>query len=60
MTGGADEDLPGLGQLVQGRLLAAAAFFLGVVLGTLCCVLPGLVFYVWSVVDAACWRPRAS
>jgi hypothetical protein len=48
--------VPGLGQLVQGRLLAALLFFLGTILLLACCGL-GLVVYVWAIVDAARWRP---
>ena len=50
--------VPGLGQLVQGRLLAALLFFLSTVLLLACCGL-GLVFYVWAIVDAARWRAPA-
>ncbi|MFO1010379.1 MAG: hypothetical protein U1F29_09995 [Planctomycetota bacterium] len=47
--------VPGLGQLLQGRLLAAFLFFASSTLLMLCCGL-GLVFYVWAIVDAARWR----
>lgn len=44
--------VPGLGQLVQGRIAAAILFFLATaLLMPVCCV--GLVFYVWAIVDAA-------
>jgi hypothetical protein len=51
--------LPGLGQLVQGRLLAALLFFVfaGVVwfisLGTL-----GWIMHLWASLNAALWKPR--
>lgn len=51
--------LPGLGQLAQGRPLAALLFFLGSTVLMLCCFL-GLVPYVWSIVDAARWQPPAA
>lgn len=46
---------PGLGQLVQGRLLAALGFFLAS-FGLLPLCGLGLVFYVWGIVNAARWR----
>ena len=46
--------LPGLGQLVQGRILAALLFFL---LGSvLWIVLLGWIAHIWSAVDAAVYR----
>ena len=51
---------PGLGQLTQGRILAALLFFLGAVvvwfisLGTL-----GWLVHLWSCIEAALWRPRS-
>ena len=47
--------IPGLGQLVQGRLLAAVLFF--VAAGVLWIVLLGWVMHLWSVIDAARWHP---
>ena len=50
---------PGLGQLIQGRILAALLFFVGagvlwfVSLGTL-----GWIMHLWACVDAAVWKPR--
>ncbi|MCA9241634.1 MAG: hypothetical protein KDA37_15595 [Planctomycetales bacterium] len=47
---------PGLGQLVQGRVLAALIHF---VLATLLWViLLGWIMHIWSTVDAARWKPR--
>lgn len=51
--------VPGLGQLVQGRLMAAVLFFVGagimwfISLGTL-----GWIMHLWSSLNAALWRPR--
>jgi TM2 domain-containing membrane protein YozV len=47
--------IPGLGQLVQGRLLAAFLFF--VAAAVLWFVLLGWVIHLWSVIDAARWKP---
>ncbi len=47
--------IPGLGQLVQGRVLAAFLFF--VAAGVLWIFLLGWVIHFWSVIDAARWRP---
>ncbi len=46
---------PGLGQLLQGRLLTAAAFC---IFGTLLwCVLLGWIMHIWATIDAATFRP---
>ena len=47
--------IPGLGQLVQGRILAALLFF--VAAGVLWIVWLGWVIHLWSVIDAARWSP---
>ena len=47
--------IPGLGQLVQGRLLAAFLFFVSA--GLLWVLLLGWVMHLWSVIDAARWHP---
>lgn len=50
---------PGLGQLIQGRILPAVLFFLGagavwlVTLGTM-----GWVIHIWACIDAAVWKSR--
>ena len=50
--------IPGLGQLLQGRIVKAAIMFVlaGIVwvvsFGTL-----GWIIHLWSVVDAALWKP---
>jgi len=56
--------IPGLGQLLQGRLLPALGFFLfaggGYLLWFL--VLPAIVgglVHLWSIIDAALWKPRS-
>ena len=53
--------IPGLGQLVQGRLMAAILFFVGwLVAGALVWVLVGWVLlpivYLWAIIDAARFR----
>lgn len=45
---------PGLGQLVQGRLLAAIIHFL--LATVLWFVLLGWLIHIWSTIDAARWR----
>ena len=50
--------VPGLGQLLQGRLMKALLQF--VLAGALWFVLLGWVIHLWSVLDAAMWKPRAS
>ena len=58
--------IAGLGQLVQGRILAAAVFFLLTWVNyTLAATgilffmaLPGFIFHVWSIIDAARFKNR--
>jgi TM2 domain-containing membrane protein YozV len=47
--------IPGLGQLVQGRLLAAAVQF--VLAAALWVVWLGWIVHIWSIVDAARYTP---
>lgn len=56
--------VPGLGQLIQGRILAALVFFLVPVIGYalwwllfIPVIIGGLV-HLWSIIDAAVWKPR--
>ncbi len=46
--------IPGLGQLVQGRVLKAALMF--VLAAVLWYVLLGWIIHLWSVIDAALYR----
>jgi TM2 domain-containing membrane protein YozV len=50
--------VPGLGQLLQGRLFKAALQF--VLAGALWLVLMGWVIHIWSILDAATWKPRVA
>ena len=50
--------IPGLGQLIQGRLVMAAIHF--VLAGALWFLLLGWIIHLWSIVDAALWKPRSS
>lgn len=45
--------VPGLGQLIQGRVLAALIAFVLTFLGYLCFIVPGLVIHLIVVIDAA-------
>jgi TM2 domain-containing membrane protein YozV len=48
--------LPGLGQLTQGRLgMAILQFCLA---GILWFFLLGWLIHLWSVIDAAIWKPK--
>jgi TM2 domain-containing membrane protein YozV len=50
--------VPGLGQLVQGRLgIAVVQFVLAIVLWIF---LLGWAIHLWSILDAALWKPRAT
>ena len=50
--------VPGLGQLIQGRLLKAAFMFVAAI--ALWIVLLGWLIHLWSIIDAAMWKPRGS
>lgn len=47
--------IPGLGQLVQGRLLMAIIHF--VLATALWFVLLGWIIHLWSIIDAARFKP---
>ncbi len=48
--------IPGLGQLLQGRLLIALLqFFLAALLWL---IWLGWIIHIWSILDAALWTPR--
>ena len=47
--------IPGLGQLVQGRLLKAAVMF--VLAAVLWWFLLGWIIHLWSIFDAALFKP---
>lgn len=50
--------IPGLGQLLQGRLgMAAIQFALAIILWFF---LLGWVVHLWSILDAALWKPKVS
>ena len=48
--------IPGLGQLLQGRLLMALVHF--VLAAVLWLILLGWIIHLWSILDAALFRPR--
>jgi TM2 domain-containing membrane protein YozV len=48
--------IPGLGQLVQGRLLMAIVMFVLAI--ALWIVLLGWLIHLWSILDAALYKPR--
>jgi TM2 domain-containing membrane protein YozV len=48
--------IPGLGQLLQGRLgMAFVQFCLAAVLWL---IWMGWIIHLWSILDAALWRPK--
>lgn len=49
---------PGLGQLLQGRIIAAAIFFVTATL--LWFVFLGWIMHIWATIDAARYRPSFS
>jgi TM2 domain-containing membrane protein YozV len=48
--------IPGLGQLLQGRLGMAIVHF--VLAALLWIILLGWIIHLWSILDAALWKPR--
>ena len=49
--------IPGLGQLIQGRLIKAIIMFaLAIVLWFF---LLGWLIHLWSILDAALWKPKS-
>jgi len=48
--------IPGLGQLIQGRLLMALVMF--VLAFLLWIIFLGWLVHIWSIIDAALWRRR--
>ena len=50
--------IPGLGQLLQGRLVIAIVQF--ILAGLLWIILLGWAIHLWSVLDAALWKPKAA
>jgi TM2 domain-containing membrane protein YozV len=48
--------IPGLGQLLQGRLLMAAIQF--ALAAILWFFLLGWIIHLWSIIDAAMWKPK--
>jgi TM2 domain-containing membrane protein YozV len=50
--------IPGLGQLLQGRLVIAIVQF--VLAAALWFIMLGWIIHLWSILDAALWKPRVS
>jgi TM2 domain-containing membrane protein YozV len=50
--------IPGLGQLIQGRLMMAIVMF--VLAAVLWWFLLGWVIHLWSILDAALWKSRGA
>lgn len=51
--------ISGLGQLTQGRVMAALVFFLGAgVVWALSFGTMGWIIHIWACVDAAIWRAK--
>ena len=48
--------IPGLGQLVQGRVLMAVVHF--VLAGLLWFIFLGWIIHIWSIIDAAVWKGK--
>ena len=48
--------VPGLGQLIQGRPVKALVMF--VLAAALWLILLGWVIHLWSIIDAALWKPN--
>jgi TM2 domain-containing membrane protein YozV len=44
--------IPGLGQIVKGQVAKGIFTFIGVGLGLLMLIIPGVVVWIWQIVDA--------
>ena len=52
--------LPGVGQMLQGRILAGLFFLLGTIGGLFLCAIPGAIVWIISIVEAASYKEKAS
>ena len=50
--------IPGLGQLIQGRVVMAVVQF--VLAACLWIFLLGWAIHIWSIIDAALWKPKGA
>jgi len=48
--------IPGLGQLIQGRLVRAVLFFVAAAI--LWWILMGWIIHLWAIIDAALWKGK--
>ncbi len=44
--------IPGLGQLVKGQAGRGILIFIGVVIGLMFLVIPGIIIWLWQIADA--------
>lgn len=44
--------IPGLGQLVKGQVGKGILFFFGVIIGLIFLAIPGIIIWIWQIVDA--------
>jgi TM2 domain-containing membrane protein YozV len=44
--------IPGLGQLVKGQVGKGVLIFIGFIIGLAMFVLPGVIIWIWQIVDA--------
>lgn len=44
--------IPGLGQLVNGRVISAILWFIFVTIGYVCFVVPGIILHIICIVNA--------
>jgi TM2 domain-containing membrane protein YozV len=57
--------IPGLGQLIQGRILAALLFFVftssawGLTALLFVPIIIAVPVHIWAIIDAATWKPRS-
>jgi TM2 domain-containing membrane protein YozV len=50
--------IPGLGQLLQGKLVRAIIMF--ILAAVLWWILLGWIIHLWSILDAALYRPKVA
>ena len=50
--------IPGAGQMYQERVGFGLVLFIGAVAGYVMCVIPGICFHLFAIVDAAVYKQQ--
>ena len=44
--------VPGVGQMIQGRVGRGIGILIAYILGIMCFVVPGVIVWIWAILDA--------